>query len=546
MHLGECVEVEDIGSAHGTLVNGQPLPPHTRRLLIPGAPVQIGATLLVLQDELRPRAPSSSNRSRLDTHAAFERKLSDACIKAARDKTTFRVLRIRPVMDPGLALDALAPTDVVARYAPDELEVLLIDGDSKSRARALVDECRTQAMPTRIECAIAQYGQDGRSPDALLNAASPSSTPIAAVRDPATQSIRRLVEQVARSRVPLLIMSEPGAGKTTLARFAQRAAQGAGPNLRVDCGALDAGAFAHAISNALDQNATESVCLDDVDALDMESQIVLQRALERPHGRKWIISTASGDIEAAAAAGRFIPALLERLRTVAVMLPPVRDRRIEFGHLIDQLARRCMDGRPVMIDDETMQLLRRYDWPGNLHEMQSVLQRAMTRARGATITASCLPAEKFDRMRPSVNSFEMLRDSVASADADWSEKRGHIMEVLSMVSGNQTRAARKLGVSRRTLVSWLVRYRIPRPHKPLPGPKTAVEVADLRDTPAPTDGELDAWTRERQRIIEALESCSGNQTRAAKMLQISRRTLVSRMITHRIPRPRKPLPGEMA
>jgi len=125
-------------------------------------------------------------------------------------------------------------------------------------------------------------------------------------------------------------------------------------------------------------------------------------------------------------------------------------------------------------------------------------------------------------------------EEVVGDDA-WQAERARLMSALERCAGNQTRAAKALGVSRRTIVSWMVRYRIPRPHKPLPGP--------LEGDGEGMDAASEAWHSERRRIMNALEQCSGNQTRAAKLLGMSRRTLVSRLISHRIPRPRKPLPG---
>ncbi len=107
-------------------------------------------------------------------------------------------------------------------------------------------------------------------------------------------------------------------------------------------------------------------------------------------------------------------------------------------------------------------------------------------------------------------------------DSPWAEKRSEILAALRQCSGNQTRAAKILGISRRTMTSWMTAYRVPRPIRNI-------------------DTNSETFAAERARIIAALDQCSGNQTRAAKLLGVSRRTLVSRLVTYQIPRPRKPL-----
>ncbi len=135
------------------------------------------------------------------------------------------------------------------------------------------------------------------------------------------------------------------------------------------------------------------------------------------------------------------------------------------------------------------------------------------------VRASIRPGEAFEL---GGLTLVLQGEPVTQQEDEWCAARKRIIDALSQCSGNQTRAAALLGVSRRTISTWMNNYEIPRPIREL-------------------DRGSQAYEAERARIIEALRACAGNQTKAAKRLGISRRTLVSRLVTHRIPRPRKPL-----
>jgi two-component system response regulator AtoC len=417
LHVGPTLELEDLESANGTWVGHTRLVPHQRMAVHPGDVIELGTVMIVIQPG--------------DSASAPRRVLPDA-----------------------------------PAWRRQEEEPSLPKG-----ARASV-----------------------------------------VVADPAMQQLYRLVDRVASSDISVLLLGETGAGKEVMAEAIHSRSPRAGkPLLRLNCAALsetlleselfghEKGAFTGADKSKpglLETAEGGTVFLDEIGEMPAALQAKLLRVLEermvtRVGGLRpkpidvRFISATHRDLGSESSQGRFRQDLFFRLNGISLVIPPLRERPGE----IEALARAFLAaGRAPGAPEPTLSpavvaALKAHPWPGNIRELRNVMGRALVLSGGGPIDPEHLNLEP------------------------------------------------------------------PRPgFAPLPGPAPAPEPtpasASAPDPAAnaarPLSAAIDAL--EKQRILDALERCAGNQSRAAKMLGISRGTLLSRLDAFGIPRPRKPQP----
>jgi DNA-binding NtrC family response regulator len=174
------------------------------------------------------------------------------------------------------------------------------------------------------------------------------------------------------------------------------------------------------------------------------------------------IAATHRDLDDAIAAGRFREDLYFRLAGVTLEVPPLRERLGELEPLVARFIKRTAEGlerTPPTISTAALALLHAYHWPGNVRELRNVIERATLLCDGV-IEPEHLPDDRMSR--PSIARSNGL-DGV-KAQADLLEKRA-IEDALAQTHGNQTEAARKLGISRRTLTNKLNVYKLDRPRK---------------------------------------------------------------------------------
>jgi DNA-binding NtrC family response regulator len=185
------------------------------------------------------------------------------------------------------------------------------------------------------------------------------------------------------------------------------------------------------------------------------------------------IAATNRDLEAEVARGRFRADLCFRIDGVTLVVPPLRERVCEIAELARTFAAeasRRIDGVEVVIDHDAIGLLEGYRWPGNIRELRNVIERAVLLAHDGRIGLHELPVVKLQSAAPpdpaatrqSTEGDELpqLRRRVAELE------RARILSALDRCGGNQTRAAKLLAMPRRTLVSRLAKYDVPRPRKP--------------------------------------------------------------------------------
>jgi DNA-binding NtrC family response regulator len=156
---------------------------------------------------------------------------------------------------------------------------------------------------------------------------------------------------------------------------------------------------------------------------------------------------------------------------VTLVIPPLRERVAEIEsmarHFIARAARQFHRSPEPSLSSEALQMLRAYAWPGNLREMRNVLERATLLCNGNVIGPEDLPQEKFSAP---VLERERLSGAHVAVQAgtgtpEFEAERQRIMSALESNGGNQTLAAKQLGISRRTMLNRLDAYAIPRPRK---------------------------------------------------------------------------------
>jgi two-component system response regulator AtoC len=374
----------------------------------------------------------------------------------------------------------------------------------------------------------------------------------ALVVDAAMRSVHELLERVAPGSLPVLLLGETGVGKEVLARRVHEVSGRPGPFVAVNCAALaptlleselfghERGAFtgADAARVGLVESAHQgTLFLDEVGELPLGAQAKLLRVLEehavlrvgatRPRAVDLrVVSATHRALQAETEAGRFRSDLLFRLDGVCLSIPPLRARRSEILPLAERfLAELAREGAPLRLSRAAAAALEAAPWPGNVRQLRHAVERAALVAGAGPIEPAHLPESVRAAEPPPRPGVEPAGGEVE--DEAWLARRAELLAVLEACQGNQTRAAEQLGVSRRTMVSWMVRYRIPRPQRRLPGSAAAA--------PAPPPDDAD----ERSRVLHALDACAGNQTRAAALLGLSRAAFVERLEAFGIPRPRR-------
>jgi transcriptional regulator with PAS, ATPase and Fis domain len=345
----------------------------------------------------------------------------------------------------------------------------------------------------------------------------------------AIEALRPLVERVAVNDINVLILGETGVGKEVLARrIHELSPRAKKPMLAVNCAALsdtlleselfghERGAFTGAVQakpGLLEVAEGGSVFFDEIGEMPLVIQakllrVVEERSVTRVGGLRArlidvrFMAATHRDLEAEIQNGNFRQDLYYRLNGVSLMVPPLRERTNEIrtlSHLfVNEFAQQAQR-KPPTISSRALALLDRYAWPGNVRELRNVMQRAVMLCQADEIDLVDLPTERLGRTlprdrgvslaprqshgislapehtsgapeRPGSYSFapgaeaREVPDPRREGDAP-SEERERIIRALERCGGNQTHAARELGISRRTLISRIERYDLPRPRK---------------------------------------------------------------------------------
>jgi len=313
---------------------------------------------------------------------------------------------------------------------------------------------------------------------------------------PAARTLRLLIEKVATGNTTVLITGENGSGKEVVAReIHSLSANAAEPFIAVNIGGIhenlveselfghERGAFTGADARRtglFELAGSGTLFLDEIAEMPLNLQVKLLRVLQERRIRRLggsrdipiearILSATNTDIEALVREGRFREDLYYRLNVVRIEIPPLRARREDIpllaGYLLEKVRTRLR--KPSKrITSAALEALMVYPFPGNIRELQNILERAMILCEDQEIEVSDLDLR---RVRPLAGVREAsagCRQTTAAGTPDGSTatmsmkdmERDTIVRALEKWNGNRTRAAEELGISRRTILNKIRQY----------------------------------------------------------------------------------------
>jgi nitrogen regulation protein NR(I) len=340
-----------------------------------------------------------------------------------------------------------------------------------------------------------EVGRRMREPAVVAETASDPDADGAIVGScPAMRDVYKAIGRVAAQNVPVLITGESGTGKEMVARaIYQHGPRAKAPFLALNCAALpenllesevfghEKGAFTGADRRRIgrfEQCNGGTLFLDEIGDMPVALQgkmlrVLQEQTFERVGGAETIrtdvrlIAATHRDLKVWSEEGKFRPDLYYRLGVFTIHLPPLRERKDDLPILAQHFVRRYNRelGREVReVAPDSLERLRRYDWPGNIRELQSVLKQALLQASGTILLPAFLPdldgsinepAPGASGANPGLEAFirERLKPDSQDlyADAHRYVDRTLLTLVMAYTGGNQHQAARMLGIARQTL-----------------------------------------------------------------------------------------------
>ena len=296
-----------------------------------------------------------------------------------------------------------------------------------------------------------------------------------------------LAGRVAPSQATVLIQGETGTGKELFARLIHTLSpRSERPLITVNCAAIpetlieselfghEKGAFTGALQRRIgrfEQADGGTLFLDEIGELSLSVQVKLlrflqEREFQRVGGDRTIkadvriISATHQDLDARVKDGAFREDLLYRINVVAIRVPPLRERREDIPVLIDHFVRRFAKNNGKKIDGvsrEARDALIKYDYPGNVRELENIIERAVVISRGSLLTLEDLPFQELACSDDAEAGGEPIREAPLQQAVE-SLERQMIQDALAKTASNQTQAAHLLGLSERMLRYKLKKY----------------------------------------------------------------------------------------
>jgi len=298
---------------------------------------------------------------------------------------------------------------------------------------------------------------------------------------PEMKKVFSLIEKISKSDSTVLIFGESGTGKELIATTIHyQSSRKDRPLIKVNCGGLPEGLieselFGHekgAFTGAIKRRPGRfelanggTIFLDEVGDLPLPAQakllrVIQERTFERVGGTETlnvdvrVITATNRNLEREVREGRFREDLYYRLNVIPITLPPLRQRREDIPYLIDFFLNKYRNktSKNVRFSRDAIDVLLKYDYPGNVRELENIIERCVILSTSDIIEKDDLPSSVFKR---TLDTRELSLSEV-TAEAE----EGHIIKVLKATKGNKTRAAEILGISRKTLWEKIKAYRI--------------------------------------------------------------------------------------
>ncbi len=537
---GGAIRLKDLDSTNGTFLNGDKLADDHE--LVDGDEIQIGATCFRFSTQ----NPIDGHRLGIRTHSYFEARVAEELDRAARYKRPLSLLMVSidaqgeasGVEDEHLkrvypkAVEyikkMIRTMDLLAHYGKFQLELLLPE-TSKKEAHRLAQRITTDRILDRhmqFSVGMATFPEDGRSGEILLERSRQAlklarqdpndrvvhmkdevrritvSNKEVIIKSEKMAEIFELAERIAKSTISVLIQGETGVGKEVVAEAIHANSERAKkPLVCINCAALtetlleselfghEKGSFTGAdqLKVGLFESASGgTIFLDEIGEMPQKTQAKLLRVLQSKRIMRVgsnreidtdvrVVAATNRKLEELVAKNIFREDLYYRLNAATITVPPLRERKDEIPYLVESFIEEiCTENRfpKKQISPDAMDSLVRYQWPGNIRELKNTIERAVVISEGDTIYQDALTSK-------------------LTTDLDYSEP------VSSRSSeGGTARVA-------------------------------ATAVGDIKEVVA---------AYERDIIINALKRTEWNQTKAADLLKIPRRTLVSKIKKYGIKR----------
>lgn len=301
--------------------------------------------------------------------------------------------------------------------------------------------------------------------------------------------VYKLVARVAESKSTVLLQGESGTGKELIARAIHaNGPRRDNPFIPVNCGALpdtllesemfgyEKGAFTGAVGTkvGLFESANGgTLFLDEIGELGQALQVKLLRVMQDQEVRRVgsttstkvdvrIIAATNRDLEQLVKDGKFRDDLFYRLKVVPITLPSLAERREDIPMLVHYFLQKCAAGTDHAVRGvlpETMTLLTQYRWPGNVRELENAIERAVSLSHGPLLTPEDLPEVIRQAATAEVDARLSQVDQLDEVYLTLEEvEKRHLTRVLKETKGNKVKAAKILGIDRRTLYRMAERF----------------------------------------------------------------------------------------
>jgi DNA-binding NtrC family response regulator len=382
-------------------------------------------------------------------------------------------------------ISAVTPVIVITAYGTVNTAVQAM---KEGAADFLMKPFSVDHLEAMVKKVVAQNHTDTGKQATPDSHVCPSGKKKIITRDPAMRGLLKLAKSISNSKSSALIQGESGTGKELMARYIHRHSARAGmPFVAVNCAAIphnllesvmfghEKGAFTGALQRQLGKFEIASggtLLLDEISEMDIGLQAKLLRViqeseLDRVGGRDTvpvdvrIIATTNADLKDYIAENRFRSDLYYRLNVIPIKIPPLRERKQDIVYLYEYFMEKysLLNEMSVpTLSPEAAERLNGYDWPGNVREMENVVERAILLSCGEVIQPEhlCLEGETDNRQQPNQGP---LHDPCLKNITLKEMERKLIFETLDDVKGNRTRASEILGVSVRTIRNKLSEYK---------------------------------------------------------------------------------------
>ncbi len=433
--------------------------------------------ILVVDDEADIRELIELTISRMGLQAVCAGSVAEA--RKALDETSFQLCLTDMRLPDGEGLEIVRY--IGERHARVPVAVMTAYGSTENAVAALkAGAFDYLAKPVGLEQLRALVKGALRLPESV---AEDTAGQTLVGTSPCMQQVRVMIEKMARSQAPIYISGESGSGKELAARSVHaRGARANGPFVPVNCGAIPEnlmeseffgyrkGAFTGADSERdgfFHAANGGTLFLDEVADLPLAMQVKLLRAIQEKKVRKVgavaeepvdvrIICATHRNLRECVEQGNFRQDLYYRLNVIELRMPPLRERAEDIPVLADLILKRLVGEHYVPLAEDAMAALTQYSFPGNVRELENVLERATALCAGNVVTREDLHLD-MDELDALGGETVPGRGGETLDEYLNRVERQAILDVLQRTDGNRTAAARMLGITFRSM-----RYRLER------------------------------------------------------------------------------------